>query len=53
MIEHWILRDLSRFGRALFFAALFGDFVAATSASRDNGVAVARGRRRNFFVHQH
>jgi hypothetical protein len=28
MIEHWILRDLSRFRRALFFAALFADFMA-------------------------
>jgi hypothetical protein len=27
MIEHWIRRDLSRFRRALFFAALFADFV--------------------------
>jgi hypothetical protein len=29
MIEHWILRDLSRFRRALSFAALFADFVAS------------------------
>jgi hypothetical protein len=28
MIEHWILRDLIRFRRALFVAALFADFVA-------------------------
>jgi hypothetical protein len=28
MIEHWILRGLLRFRRALFFAALFADFVA-------------------------
>jgi hypothetical protein len=41
MIEHWILRDLSRFRRALFVAALFADFVAGLR--REQGAAPYAG----------
>jgi hypothetical protein len=36
MIEHWILRGLIRFRRALFFAALFADFAAGLCRERLN-----------------